>query len=150
KARKPAATKSKAASPAREKTSRRPAAKASSPAAPPTVREQKAALRREMREALKKMRERERRSKEICKAIISHPSWRRSVIVAIFAPMGTEPDVERLWKHAEGKTICYPTIRLGGLDFISVGGIESVAVGQFGIREPVFDPARVIPPDTFD
>ena len=64
--------------------------------------------------------------------------------------MEMEPDVELLWKHAEGKTVCYPTVRMGGLDFISVGGPESVAVGQFGIREPVFDQSRVIPPDTFD
>ncbi len=96
------------------------------------------------------MRERARRSREICAAIVAHPVWRRSVNVAIFAPMETEPDVELLWKHAEGKTICYPTIRMGGLDFIGVGGPESVTVGQFGIREPVFDQARVIPPDTFD
>jgi 5-formyltetrahydrofolate cyclo-ligase len=64
--------------------------------------------------------------------------------------MDSEPDVEGLWPHALGKTICYPAIRLGGLDFISVGGPESVIPGQFGIREPVFDQARIIPPDTFD
>lgn len=118
--------------------------------APLSTREKKIALRREMKESLAKMRERARRSKEICQAIVDHPSWRRSVIVAIFAPMESEPDVELLWKYAEGKTVCYPTIRMGGLDFMSVGGPESVTVGQFGIREPVFDQSRVIPPDTFD
>ncbi len=120
------------------------------PSAPPTLREQKTTIRREMKEAVAKIRERPRRSKEICKAITEHPSWRRSVIVAIFAPMEAEPDIEQLWKYAEGKTVCYPTIRKGGLDFMSVGGPESVSVGQFGIREPVFDQSRVIPPDTFD
>lgn len=120
------------------------------PSVPLSIRDQKVAIRGEMKVALKKMRERERRSKDICKAITEHPSWRRSVIVAIFAPMEMEPDVELLWKYAEGKTVCYPTIRRGGLDFMSVGGPESVSVGQFGIREPVFDQSRVIPPDTFD
>ncbi len=118
--------------------------------APLSLREKKIALRREMKESLARMRERARRSKDICQAIVEHPSWRRSVIVAIFAPMEAEPDVELLWKYAEGKTVCYPTIRMGGLDFMSVGGPESVTVGQFGIREPVFDQSRVIPPDTFD
>jgi len=122
----------------------------SASAAPLTLRDQKIALRREMKASLARMREHARRSKDICKAITEHPSWRRSIIIAIFAPMDTEPDVELLWKYAEGKTVCYPTIRMGGLDFISVGGPESVSVGQFGIREPVFDQARVIPPDTFD
>lgn len=61
-----------------------------------------------------------------------------------------EPDVELLWPHADGKTICYPAIRMGGLDFIGVTGPESLVVGQFGVREPVFDQARIIPPDTFD
>ena len=114
------------------------------------MREQKIIVRREMREALLKMRGRADRSAKICDAIASHPSWRRATIVGIFAPMETEPDIEKLWTHAEGRTICYPTIRLGGLDFIGVSGPESVAVGQFGIREPIFDQARIIPPDTFD
>jgi 5-formyltetrahydrofolate cyclo-ligase len=117
---------------------------------PQTPRERKVALRKEMRVSLEKMRGRAERSRQLVDAIISHPSWRRAVIVAIFAPMEHEPDVELLWKHAEGKTMCYPTIRLGGLDFMGVVGPESVMPGQFGIREPVFDQARVIPPDTFD
>jgi 5-formyltetrahydrofolate cyclo-ligase len=122
----------------------------SDPISPFSVRERKAAIRKEVRASLEKMRERNRRSKAICDAIISHTAWRRSTIVAIFAPMEHEPDIELLWKHAEGKTMCYPTIRQGGLDFIGVAGPESVTIGQFGFREPVFDQARVIPPDTFD
>jgi 5-formyltetrahydrofolate cyclo-ligase len=119
-------------------------------AAAETIRDRKNAVRREMREKLLKMRGRVDRSAKICDAIASHSAWRRATIVAIFAPMETEPDVELLWKQAEGRTICYPTIRKGGLDFMGVGGPDSVAPGQFGIREPVFDHARVIPPDTFD
>jgi 5-formyltetrahydrofolate cyclo-ligase len=115
-----------------------------------TMRERKVAIRKEIRASLQKMRDRNRRSEDICEAIISHPTWRRSTIVAIFAPMDHEPDIELLWRHAEGKTMCYPTIRQGGLDFISVAGPDSVIIGQFGFREPVFDQARVIPPDTFD
>ncbi|MEQ1860555.1 MAG: 5-formyltetrahydrofolate cyclo-ligase [Chthoniobacteraceae bacterium] len=138
----------KRATPKSARPAKAPATK--SPEAPKTLREQKVAVRLEMRTAVLKIRERARRSKELCKEIISHPSWRRSVIVAIFAPMDTEPDVELLWKYAEGKTICYPTIRMGGLDFMSVGGPDSVAIGKFGIREPIFDQSRVIPPDTFD
>lgn len=119
-------------------------------ATPLSTRDQKVAIRREMKDAIQKLRERSRRSREICEALVSHPSWRRSVIVAIFAPMDSEPDVELLWEHAVGKTVCYPVVRKGGLDFISVTGPESVSPGQFGIREPALDPSRVIPPHTFD
>lgn len=140
----------KKVAPAKVKKAAPAKAPTSASSAPLTIRDHKIALRREMKVSLAKMREYARRSKDICKAITEHPSWRRSIIIAIFAPMETEPDVELLWKYAEGKTVCYPTIRMGGLDFISVGGPESVAVGQFGIREPVFDQSRVIPPDTFD
>jgi len=97
-----------------------------------------------------KMRGRAERSARICEAILAHPSWRRATIVAIFAPTITEPDIEKLWKHAEGRTICYPAIQKGGLDFVSVSGPEAVAPGQFGIREPALDHARTIPPHTFD
>jgi len=119
-------------------------------AVPETMREQKNAIRSEMRAGLKKMRERNRRSGEICEAIIDHTAWRRSTIVALFAPLEHEPDVELLWKHAAGKTMCYPTLRQGGIDFIGVASPDSVIPGKFGFREPIFDQARVIPPDTFD
>jgi 5-formyltetrahydrofolate cyclo-ligase len=103
-----------------------------------------------MREKLKTLTGRDRRSEEICEAIISNSVWRDATVIAIFAPMVHEPDVELLWKRAEGKLFCYPTVRAEGIDFISVDGPHSLVIGSFGIREPDFDPARVIPPDTFD
>jgi 5-formyltetrahydrofolate cyclo-ligase len=118
--------------------------------APPTVREQKIALRKKMRVDLAKLRGRGPRSEKLCAAIVDSVVWRRASVVAIFAPMESEPDIELLWPHAHGKTLCYPTIRMGGLDFVAVTHPASVTIGQFGIREPVFDPAHVIPPDEFD
>lgn len=125
-------------------------AKRNTPTAPLTVREQKIALRGKMRASLAGLRGRAKRSEKLCDAICDSAAWRRASVVAIFAPMESEPDIELLWPHAHGKTLCYPTIRMGGLDFISVSHADSVKVGQWGFREPVFDPAHVIPPDEFD
>jgi len=125
-------------------------AKRSPVSAPPTLRELKVELRRKMRASLTKLRSRGPRSEKLCAAIVESAVWRRASVVAIFAPMESEPDIELLWPQAHGKTLCYPTIRMGGLDFVAVTHPESVTVGQFGIREPVFDPAHVIPPDEFD
>lgn len=119
-------------------------------AVPATLREQKIALRKKMRVDLTKLRGRGPRSEKLCAAIVDSAAWRRASVVAIFAPMESEPDIELLWPHAHGKTLCYPAIRMGGLDFVAVAHSESVTIGQFGIREPVFDPAYVIPPDEFD
>ena len=115
-----------------------------------TLREQKTALRQKIRAALANLRSRAARSEKLCAAIVDSAAWRRASVVAIFAPMETEPDIELLWPHAHGKTLCYPTIRMGGLDFIAVSHADSVKIGQWGFREPVFDPAHVIPPDEFD
>jgi 5-formyltetrahydrofolate cyclo-ligase len=125
-------------------------AKGSPVSAPPTLREQKVELRKKMRVSLTNLRGREPRSEKLCAAIVESGVWRRASVIAIFAPMESEPDVELLWPHAHGKTLCYPTIRMGGLDFMAVAHPESVSIGQFGIREPVFDSAYVIPPDEFD
>ena len=119
-------------------------------ASPLTPREQKIALRHAMRAALAKLRGRAARSEKLCAALVASAEWRRASVVAIFAPMESEPDIELLWPHAHGKTLCYPTIRMGGLDFIAVSHADSVKIGQWGFREPVFDPAHVIPPDEFD
>ena len=115
-----------------------------------TLREQKIALRQKMRSALAGLRGRAARSEKLCAAIVDSAAWRRASVVAIFAPMESEPDIELLWPHARGKTLCYPTIRMGGLDFIAVSHADSVKIGQWGFREPVFDSAHVIPPDEFD
>jgi len=115
-----------------------------------TPREAKKALRQELRSKIETLRGKATKSQALCDAIIRHPAWRKASCVAIFAPMEIEPNVELLWEHAQGKVICYPLMRMGGLDFISVNGPDSLVVGLWGVREPVMDQSRVIPPTEID
>ena len=120
------------------------------PAPPATPREFKIALRAEVRARLEKLDGIAKKSAKLCDAIADDLAWRRAITVALYAPMEREPNVELLWEHAAGKILAYPLIRMGGLDFVSVSHPESLVIGQFGIREPILDSTRVIPPTEFD
>lgn len=115
-----------------------------------TPREAKGALRKVLRTKIEALRGKATKSQALCDAIIQHPAWRKASCVAIFAPMEIEPNVELLWEHAQRKVMCYPLMRMGGLDFVSVNGPDSLVVGPWGVREPVMDQSRVIPPTEID
>lgn len=90
------------------------------------------------------------RSEKLCATIVNHAAWRRASVIGVFAPMPSEPDIELLWPAAQGKTLCYPTIRMGRLAFVSVSHVNSVKAGSRSFREPVFDPEFVVPPPEID
>jgi 5-formyltetrahydrofolate cyclo-ligase len=100
------------------------------------IAEQKNALRREMREKLLTVSEGERSaaSREIVGKILSLPAWRMALTVALFAPLATEPDISGLF--TAGKTICYPRVCGGELEFYHARRCEDLRVGSFGILEP--------------
>ena len=114
-----------------------------------SVREAKAALRREMRERLRAMSPalRAEASLVICQMAASLPAFTGARCVALFAPLPSEPDVhpliEEAWAH--GKRVVLPlTIKHGAvaeLDWHEVTSWDDVVVpGPFGVREP--DPLR--------
>jgi 5-formyltetrahydrofolate cyclo-ligase len=114
-----------------------------------TVKEAKAALRREMRARLREMSQevRAEASLVICQTAANLPAFAKSRCVALFAPLPSEPDVHPLIEEAwaQGKQVVLPSmIKYGSvpdLDWHEVTSWDDVVVpGPFGLREP--DPLR--------
>ena len=114
-----------------------------------SVKEAKAAMRREMRDRLRAMSPalRAEASLVICQAAASLPAFVSAKCVALFAPLPSEPDVhpliEEAWAH--GKRVVLPLMIKHGtvpeLDWHEVTNWDDVIVpGPFGVREP--DPLR--------
>jgi 5-formyltetrahydrofolate cyclo-ligase len=68
--------------------------------------------------------------------------------VGVFAPLIDEPDIELL--RAPGKAVCYPIIQDEALQFIAVSDPSTLVRGTRGVRQPPFDPARVISLDRLE
>ncbi|MEO8353317.1 MAG: 5-formyltetrahydrofolate cyclo-ligase [Chthoniobacteraceae bacterium] len=122
------------------------------PATPPesaplsTVKHQ---LRAEMRAALGQLEDRPERSQRICRTIAEQSAWADASIVAVFAPMKSEPDVELLWSLAASRTLCVPRLRGGHLEYLAIASLASLVTGPRGFREPSSD-GIVIAPNRFD
>ena len=102
---------------------------------PTSLREQKTALRRAIREQLASMNDRGPRSERLCAAVAGSEEWARSACIGMFAPLSHEPDLELLWPCAAGKTLVFPAIRGEALEFIAAPDAASLVVGAKGIRE---------------
>jgi 5-formyltetrahydrofolate cyclo-ligase len=119
----------------------------------------KAALRSQMRAALQVMTVEERAlaSLEICHRAAQLTAFHEAKLVAFFAPLATEPDIQPLVEEAwaQGKRVVFPLMtREGNLARLEWRAAtkwdELIVVGPFGVREP--DPARcpVIAPEDLD
>ena len=93
--------------------------------------------------------ERARRSAALCEMIRQDMAWACAHTIALFAPQGTEPDVELLWAVAS-KSFCYPRVGDGALDFLRVIDRFALAVGRWNIREPAFAAADLVAPEEID
>lgn len=108
-------------------------------------------LRRAMRDRLPlPPDQRGEKSARICAAIASLPQWHNARTVAFFAAQQREPDVELLWAQAAGKIVCYPRVADDGLNLYSVESPYELQPGQWGLREPIADSARLILPADVD
>jgi 5-formyltetrahydrofolate cyclo-ligase len=90
------------------------------------------------------------KSARICAAITALPQWQNARTVALFAAQQREPDVEILWQHAIGKVVGYPRVETDGLSLFSVESLYKLQSGQWNLREPNADPARLILPADVD
>ena len=108
-------------------------------------------IRRAMRDRLPlPTDQRGAKSARICAAITALPQWRSARTVAFFAPQQREPDVELLWQYAMGKVVCYPRVGADGLSLYSVESLYELQPGQWGLLEPIADPARLVIPADVD
>lgn len=86
----------------------------------------------------------------LCEAIRATPAWRTARTVVIFAPLPGEPDVEMLWAHAESRSFAYPRVEGDRLGLYTARSPFELQPTQWGLREPVADPACVVAPDSID
>lgn len=95
-------------------------------------------LRREVRERLATLDAKDKcaRSAAICAAVKKHLAVSNARVVAIFSPLGYEPDV---WPLVEGLagvvSVVLPRVEGGVMNFY-VYDKNSMAIGSFGINEP--------------
>ncbi len=106
-------------------------------------------LRRKMRAKLRAMTAdfRARDSLEICRQAAALPAFREAKVVALFAPLPTEPDIHPLIEEAwaQSKRVALPLMRQVGaapwLEWHEVTSWEQMMLaGPFGLREP--DPVQ--------
>lgn len=105
----------------------------------------KAAVRQRVRASLRfSTEEMVEKSARLCEAIAREPAWIQARTVATFAPHQDEPDVEWLAPHAAGKAFCFPRVGEEGLNFFHVADLRSLVVSRWKLREPGFDPAKLV------
>ena len=107
------------------------------------VREQKAALRRRVRNELKRFSPSDRlaASTQACSRLQQERIWREAQIVLLYAPLSNELDVEALLRDAlaTGKTLTLPRFDLESQSYLACQVLdltEDLRPGRFGIVEP--------------
>ena len=85
-------------------------------------------------------------------SITAHPVWARARVVSLYSALPGEPDLSALWTAETPPRFCYPRIEAGGMTFFEVKSPGELipAPWHSGIREPIFDPARLLPPEKID
>ncbi|PYJ87573.1 MAG: hypothetical protein DME22_01100, partial [Verrucomicrobia bacterium] len=107
------------------------------------VREQKAALRRRVRNELKRFSPSDRlaASTQACSRLQQEQIWREAQIVLLYAPLSDELEVEPLLRHAlaAGKTLTLPRFDPESQAYLACQVLdltEDLRPGRFGIVEP--------------
>ena len=107
-----------------------------------SIEEEKQALRQIMRRRLAGLDPSARRacSAGLIEQLTALPIWQRARRVLLFAPMPSEPDMDRLWLggHLEDKECVYPRVVGHGLALYRVDELEELRPAPpWNLREPV-------------
>ena len=119
------------------------------------IREDKAAQRRRGIEARRSLGEAERAAANaaLCRHLEALPAWQEARRVLAYAAFGGEADLSALLVQAAraGKTIAYPLCGEDcSMEAALPGGPEGWERGKYGIRTPVRETARILPPEELD
>jgi 5-formyltetrahydrofolate cyclo-ligase len=90
------------------------------------------------------------KSARLCKAIRDFEAWKAARLVAIFAPLPGEPDIEMLWSDRGDRDFAYPRVEDEWLVLHSIRSPFELEPRRWGLREPRADPATVVAPDSLD
>jgi 5-formyltetrahydrofolate cyclo-ligase len=122
----------------------------------------KTELRREMRLRLEASAgQAAEKSRAIVARITAHPGWARARVLFLYSALPGEPDLAALWSPETGKRnpergtplrFCYPRIEAGAMTFFEVESPDALVSAPWHprIREPAFDPARLVAPEETD
>jgi len=89
------------------------------------------------------------KSAAICREIAGTGEWRTARTVGLFAPLASEPDVDRL-RAAPGTRACYPRMNGGGLLFLRVADRAALLASRWNLLEPAHREEDVVPPEEID
>ena len=105
----------------------------------------KAELRREARQRIVKVTEREEKSRAMAAAIAVLPIYLAAERVALFAPLPSEPMIELLWESAP-RQFCYPRVQGDDLLLLDVAHPWEVQETPWHpqIREPIVRAERIV------
>jgi 5-formyltetrahydrofolate cyclo-ligase len=100
------------------------------------------------------------KSQAIVTSITAHPAWTQVRVLSLYSALPGEPDLASLLLSETGerpesatpRRFCYPRIEAGGMAFFEVESSGDLMPASWHpkIREPVFDPARLMPPEKID
>lgn len=109
-----------------------------------SLQEQKAILRKEMREKIKNLSEEERvrQSQVICQHILKSAQWKQAKCLLLYSPLKDEPDITPLFATglSEGKLLYLPQYN-SNVNEYSIAPVEDmekdIRIGKYGINEPI-------------
>ena len=90
------------------------------------------------------------KSAAICKSVTCTPEWETAGTIGIFAPLPTEPDVERLWPEVGSRTFCYPRVHGERLIFLRVADRAALEPSHRNLREPPHAVDGIVAPGSLD
>lgn len=111
----------------------------------------KAALRRRIREAFPGQEIRKTESEALCGHVMRWTIYRQANVVAAYMPLYREADLSLLLKDIlqQGKTLLLPRVEGETISLRSVGSMEELTPGAWGIMEPAAN-APVVKPEKVD
>ena len=91
------------------------------------------------------------KSARICQAVAHTPEWLHARVVAFYAPLPSEPNIDLLWAVLGKRTVCYPRIAGDDLVFIQVPGREALLESaRWNLLEPPHRDEHVVSPGEID
>ncbi len=102
--------------------------------------DEKAALRREYKEERLLLKSKEKKSLQICGALLSSEIYKEAGQILCFCPINGEPDIRQIAVRAieGGKRVALPVCsgEERGMSFYYIKSMQALKEGKFGIPEP--------------
>ncbi len=102
--------------------------------------DEKEAIRSEYKKERLLLKGKEKKSRQICEAVLSSEIYTEAGQILCFYPIKEEPDIRQIAEHAlaDGKRVALPVCRdeERGMSFYYIKSLKALRKGKFGIPEP--------------